>query len=636
MNFIKKLINPPIEPFVFKIYIYWVLITITAFLFFSQNISNTSNILILSILSFGFFILRFLRGDIKFPSKFGYIFLAFIIFCIISLFFTINFYTSILYFLYYLSGFFILILSFDILSDIKTVRWFFGILLFIASVFTLYSIYNYIIGYDVRLTGTLLSPDIAAGFLLFIIPISLYFTIAYKSTFSRLMSIFLSILFITALYITFSRGAYISFLIEMIIMLIVLYKYFFKKKLQYIILILITILFSFSLSLLHSSVSNRISLSHISSVTSGTVQSLSVNDRLDVYEKSIELTFVKPIFGFGIGTFGEVFLKYQNRPWVYFKYTHNQYLEMFVEGGIIGGGIFLLFFSYLFLKGIIDIYRKRGDKYRERVPKYLLYIFVFASLSGTMSHSMIDYDWYSITIFFLLMVFIGIYLNNFKDLGFILKKYISFSLLIISFVMILLSLDFFYAENLMSVGIAQYNKGNLIEAKYQFKNSLKFNPYNSLPYVWLASIYKDNRLYKKSLSNLSYAKSIDPYNADILYRIGSIYTYEGKNMEALKYYSKAYNFNHYSNPKYVLSLAETYGMLKNTKEAIKLYKLAIHKYFPLNNTYKSYQEFYKLNGFDLNLGYIYTNLYILTHNIKYKKEASKLVIPIKTFVIKKK
>ena len=635
MNFIKKLINPPIQPFVFKIYIYWFLITITAFLFFSQNISNTSNILILSIISFGFFILRFLRGDIKFPKNFGYIFLAFIVFCIISLFFTINFYTSLLYFLYYLSGFIIIILSFDILSDTKIIRWFFGFLLFIASIFTLYSIYNYIIGYDPRLTGTLLSPDIAAGFLLFVIPISLYFTLSYKSTFSRLMSIFLSILFISALYITFSRGAYISFIIEMIIIFIVLYRYFFKKKLQYIIMILIILVLSFSLSSLHSSTANRVSLSHISSVTSGTVQSLSFSDRLDVYARSIDLVFKKPIFGFGIGTFSEAFLKYQNKPWVYFKYTHNQYLEMFTEGGIIGGGIFLLFFVYLFLKGISDIYKKRGDKYKERFPKYLLYTFIFASLSGTMSHVFIDYDWYNIAIFFLLVVFIGIYLNNFENITLKIKNSILYSLLFISFIMIFISLDLFYAENLFSVGVSAYNKGNLITAKAEFKNSINYNSYNSLSYIWLSSVYQNLHSYNNALIYLNKAKHIDPYNADILYRIGDVYLALGNHKKALVYYHRAYDFNHYSNPKYVLALAEDYSFLKNTKESIRLYKMAIHKYFPLNNTYKAYQEFYKLNGFDLNLSYIYTNLSILTHNNKYKKEAGKLAVPIKTFVIKK-
>jgi tetratricopeptide (TPR) repeat protein len=487
----------------------------------------------------------------------------------------------------------------------------------------------------VRLTGTLLSPDIAAGFLLFIIPISLYFTLAYRNTFQRLLSIFLSILFITALYITFSRGAYISFLIEIIIIFFVLYRYFFQEKMQYIILIILTIILSFSLSLMHSSISSRVSLSHITSITLGNTQSLSVNDRLDVYEKSIELVFIKPIFGYGIGTFGEAFLRYQNKPWVYFKYTHNQYLEMFVEGGLVGGGIFLLFFVYLFLRGIKDIYKKRGDKYKKRIPKSLIYVFIFASLSGTMSHSMIDYDWYSIPIFFLLMVFIGIYLNNFKDITLNLKKYALVGLLI-SFIMIILSLDLFYSENLLNIGISQYNKGNLIESKYQFKNSLTFNPYNSLAFIWLAAVYKDRGLYQNALSTLIHAKNIDPYNADILYRIGNVYMAMGKHKKSLYYYKKAYNFNHYSDPKYVLALAEDYSFLKNTRESIKLYKGAIHKYFPLNNTYKSYQEFYKLNGFDLSLSYIYTNLSILTHSNKYKNEANKLAIPIKTFIINKK
>ena len=55
MNVVKKILNPPIELLVFKIYIYWLVIIFIVFLFFAQNMSNTSAVLVLNIFASGLF-----------------------------------------------------------------------------------------------------------------------------------------------------------------------------------------------------------------------------------------------------------------------------------------------------------------------------------------------------------------------------------------------------------------------------------------------------------------------------------------------------------------------------------------------------------------------------------------------------
>jgi len=53
-----------------------------------------------------------------------------------------------------------------------------------------------------------------------------------------------------------------------------------------------------------------------------------------------------PLFGVGLGGFGDLFAHYQSPPWSEFeaRKTHNDYLELLSEGGVVGFGLLLWFF----------------------------------------------------------------------------------------------------------------------------------------------------------------------------------------------------------------------------------------------------------------------------------------------------
>ena len=617
MNVINKILNPPIELLVFKIYTYWLIIIFIVFLFFAQNMSNISSVLVLNISVSGLFVLRYLRRDIKIPKLATYIFVLFLFFSIITTIFSIDPYSSFISLLSYIAIFTIFIISFDLFRDIRLIKWFLGWILFIGLIFSIYALFHYISGYDTRLTGTLLDPDTAAGFLLIIIPISLYFLFITKKTLGVFLNIVLSSIFIVSFYFTLSRGAYIAFIIEIIFLTIVFIKYYktyLKRLLSVFILSLILILLISHVGL-NSQVA-RVSLNRvISSVTAGT--SLSVVDRVDVYIRSLDIVSHYPIFGTGLGTFGDIFAKYQNIPWVYFTYTHNQYLQIFVEEGIIGGLIFLSFFIYILYLGVKNIYKNRLLKYKNNLPSDLVYIFLFVGIAGSMAHVVIDYDWESKAILLLLFIFIGVFMHvrkeNIKALG----NKLSLLMFIILLLSIVISIDIFYSNTLFNKGVKAYNNFNLKLASSYFQSSIQYNPYNYDTYIWESSNNLLLRKYNLAISELFKSKKLSPYNPEIPYKIGQAYIQEGKHKMATKYLSKSYNFNKYSDPKYVLLLAENYSYLKDTKKSIQLYKQAISKYFPLDSTYNDYQGFYKLNGVDTSLSYIYLNLYVLTKNKSY-------------------
>ncbi len=617
MNVVKKILNPPIELLVFKIYIYWLVIIFIVFLFFAQNMSNTSAVLVLNIFASGLFILRYLRKDIQIPKLASYIFILFLFFSIITTVFSIDPYTSFISLLSYIALFVIFIISFDLFKDIKLIKWFLGWVLSIGLIFSLYALFNYISGYDTRLTGTLLDPDTAAGFLLIIIPISLYFLFISRKTLLILLNIILSSIFIVSFYFTLSRGAYIAFVIEVIFLTVVFIRYYKIYLKRFLVLIILSLLFIGLISYINpNSQTARISLNRVTgSVTSGS--SLSVIDRISVDFRSLNIVTHYPIFGTGLGTFGDIFAKYQDIPWVYFTYTHNQYLQIFVEEGIIGGLVFLSFFVYIFYLGVKNISKYRMLKYKNKLPSDLVYIFIFAGIAGSMAHVVIDYDWESKAIFLLLFIFIGIFMhvrnNDIKAL----ENRLSLLMFIILLLSIVVSIDIFYSNTLFNKGVNAYNNFNIKQAAWYFRSSLKYNPYNYDTYIWESS---NNLLLRKdnlAISELLKAQKLAPYNPEIPYKIGQAYIQEGQHKKAIEYLREAYNFNKYSDPKYVLLLAENYSYLKDTKKSIQLYKKAISKYFPLDSTYHDYQGFYKLNGVDMSLSYIYLNLYVLTKNKSY-------------------
>ncbi len=639
MNVINKIFNPPIELLIFKIYVYWLVIIFVVFLFFSQNMSNTSGVLVLNIFASGLFILRYLRKDIQISRLATYIFYLFLFFSIITTIFSIDPYTSFISLLSYIALFVIFIISFDLFKDIKLTKWFLAWILFISLIFSIYAISHYITGYDTRLTGTLLDPDTAAGFLLIIIPISLYFFFISKKNLLIFINVILSSIFIVSFYFTLSRGAYIAFIIEIMFLTIVLvryYKIYFKRLFSLILLSFIFILLISYIS--PNSQISRVSLNRVtSSVTSGS--SLSVVDRLDVYKRSLYIVEQHALFGTGLGTFGDIFAKYQDIPWVYFTYTHNQYLQIFVEEGIIGGLIFLSFFVYILYLGIKNIYNNRLLQYKSKFPSKLIYVFLFVGIVGSMAHVVVDYDWESKAIFLLLFILIGIFIHIRRDDIKALGEKLSLLMFIVLLFSIIISIDIFYSNTLFNNGVKAYNNFDIKQASSYFKSSLQYNPYNYDTYIWQSStnllLQKDNL----AISELLNSQKLSPYNPEIPYKIGQLYIQEGKHNEATKYLIKAYNFNKYSDPKYVLLLAENYSYLKDTKKSIQLYKEAINKYFPLNNTYYDYQGFYKLNGVDTSLSYIYLNLYVLTKNKSYynisKELAAISTVSKKVTIIKK-
>ncbi|HHT9154996.1 MAG TPA: O-antigen ligase family protein [Candidatus Tripitaka sp. YC43] len=176
------------------------------------------------------------------------------------------------------------------------------------------------------------------------------------------------IIMMLSLFFTLSRGGIIALLVSIIIFTILMPK---KKRLIPVFVILGVV---FVLGISQEMVIAR--LLHLGSV-----------GRYDFWRDSLGAIRDFPIFGTGLGTFPWIFWRYQSANIEFFvDYAHNDYIQLFVEMGLMG---FLTALSLCILYFIqtISLLRIRKDPYTKAVTHGGI-----ASLGAIFTHSMVDFN----------------------------------------------------------------------------------------------------------------------------------------------------------------------------------------------------------------------------------------------------
>ncbi len=631
---LNKIFNPPLDILVFKIYIYWFLLGISIFIFFSNYISSIFASLVLLIFSSGFFILRYLRGDIKLPSKFAYLFPIFILISILSVFFSVDKYASILSLIIYISLFIIFILSFDILSKSKILQWFLSWLLFVGSIFSIIGLVYYFEGFSKYFVGTLNNAFVSSAFLLLLIPISIYFYIFSNKISLKIITLISSSLLVISLFLTFSYFGYIALLIELICIFFILREYWIKDLLKIFVLIIFIALLFIAIFNHHKPFNTFYNKS--SNITS--VLNISSNQRIALYKNEWNIFLKRPILGYGVGTVSDIFKKYEYSPWLYINHGYNFFIDIFLEVGIFGGLSFLIFFAFILYKGFSNIFsNSKYLKYQKKSPDNFIFIPIFISILGVIFYSFFNNDLSSIAILLPLFIFVGIIFNYFTTEYKVLNG-VSRIMFILSILLVFVSFDMYLSGIFYNNGIKILD-GNLNITKPQvntalsyFNNSSLLFPFNYNTYNEKGISYEYLKEYSSAISNFKTSLSINTYNPNTNYELGKAYYFSSKYKKSLLYFKDAYNFNKLYSPEYDLSLGEYYTFRHQKNKAIKVYKESL-KSFPLKNKlYEKYSQIFNNNGFNNNLSSIYSDLYSITKNKYYYnlyKKLSPLQIQIK-------
>lgn len=109
--------------------------------------------------------------------------------------------------------------------------------------------------------------------------------------------------------------------------------------------------------------------------------------RLDFWSDTKEIIKTFPVTGTGMGTFSDIYPSFRNlkNPRMLY-HAHNDYLEMLVEGGLIGFFLCAWFLFAIFLK-TYKIFLTRRDGF-----SVYLYIGSFSALTYILTHSFTDFN----------------------------------------------------------------------------------------------------------------------------------------------------------------------------------------------------------------------------------------------------
>jgi len=417
-----------------------------------------------------------------------------------------------------------------------------------------------------------------ANYLDLLVPISLFLLVASKQSKLKWVSaISLSFLF-SYLVFSHNRASWISLLIISALILFFshkntwLQKDFKKVEAKYLIL---TTLLSCALIFSPNSTSineeNRFKGLYNSLKNAETVSS--TTERLNAYYNAIEMIKDKPLIGSGLGSFQIAFQPYryniEKKKYVTsnFVQLHNDPLQIFVELGLIGGFLSILFILLIIFKSyqyIITYTSKDEGTYKHLIQLSIL----LATISSTI-HSFLSFPLHLPASSFLLFLFFGFIIqpSSFNSIINV-KKRIFFTSIILIFIFLAGNFYFLYTKS-------SFYTNKAIHTIFYYHPKERYKPLSE----------PINKLSCKEAKKYT-DKALKTYSNDFYIQGWAyiIYLQCTKNQnEHLKLAHKILA----SNPYHISALENAAAIFfnKNNYSSAKPYYLLLHYLYPLNSGY---------------------------------------------------
>jgi len=224
-----------------------------------------------------------------------------------------------------------------------------------ASILLLFLIYRYLFVFHSPFLGnnifipTELGKSKLAIFLTLFTPLMLSYTVFHKNW----KSFGGTFIFLGSLIYTLCRGACLAVFVA-IIFLLIISKY---RKDYFKFLIFIMIIMGIFLTTLVPQITHQF----IEETGRGIrLEGSSVEDRIEWISGGLNSFFAHPIFGIGLGNFRK--LQFSIPPYTE-CISHNDYIQILVEQGLIGTLVFLFLFGSILI-GLLKTLRRKVDKTR--------------------------------------------------------------------------------------------------------------------------------------------------------------------------------------------------------------------------------------------------------------------------------
>ncbi len=241
------------------------------------------------------------------------------------------------------------------------------------------------------------NANILSVYLLIGAPLALALMTARRAPGQKFMYFVSFVVILTALTLTWSRGAWIGLFIA-VLAFILLYS-----RRSPVLIPLIAVCLPIGLWFVPQSI-----LSRLASVTAlflpGTSLDSSFSYRISIYRGVLRLLGDFGIGGIGVGdeAFSAVYPLYAPAGAEEAVHAHNLYLQSFCEVGFMGPLLFLILAFLLF----VHVVSHHGESRKDRMR--ILHIGFFSALSGVMVNGMFDYVLYSPRVYYLFFLLVGV------------------------------------------------------------------------------------------------------------------------------------------------------------------------------------------------------------------------------------
>jgi O-antigen ligase len=474
----------------------------------------------LSLVSFTYLIYSIRSGQSRLVlSKNKILFISFVFFyLLLSVFISKNSIESIIVLYKIIILIVVFLISYNVFkkSDYSiTICAVFSVSLFLESLVVLFQFFSSLEG----LSGIASNPNISSSSILIKLPFIIYFIYQVKKKLNKFLLRLIEYLSIIGIIILGSRLGLFSLFI------IYFFYFFWYKNHRLNQVFSIVVIFTFSFFINNSQTVNNFDLSSLRIEKLNNDES--ANQRLNFYKKAIDLSFNKPFTGYGLGSWKYESLPYDddnnNNDILVPYYTHNDFLQILFELGIIGLAAYLFLLIILFKKILFLEDKLRG------ILIIIFIVFVINSLLNFPIHRSQE-----IIPFILIASMIFSYSKKTNES----KGKLSFYILI-CLITPIMGLSFLEHNSLKVQGklISDYNLGTF---------SLTINDINDINYLipnlsangvpvstYISRYYFENKQYNKSLSLLNFSSKANYKDIMTQELLLKNYIFLGKNKLAL-------------------------------------------------------------------------------------------------------
>lgn len=499
----------------------------------------------------------------------------------------------------YLTYFLIFWLVINYFETFKEINLFLNLIIFCTGVLSLYGIYQYLIGFKSvaqfaliegikispdRVFAIFTSPNSLAALILLVFPISYAYLLYEKNRFKRVLFLVSIVLMLTCLFLTFSRGGWLCFLIA----LGIAFFYYLRDEslrkraiLTFLILLFFTVIFSAVVIQLSAHISAETSTQAVTYVGLEKESAVaSASGRFYLWRGSFSLWKEFPISGSGIGTFASVYPKYQFGG-IYSKYAHSIFFETLAETGLFSAIILFWIFYLIFRREHYSVVFSKDDELK------VFSIALFAGTFGFFLHSLIDINFQVPLLGLVFWALVGIsfvfpkacLFQKFSLAKFNFSMFTFFISLSVIFLISFLVFSFYAGYALNNQGKDFVKKGDYESAKKVLEKATLFDPVSAPYRSQLAETYghlsvKNVDLLENAIFQVEKAVSLEPrwpfYHAQL-----AVLYWRAGNFEKTQSELKKAHLLYPNDPYFLLLLGKFYLSQDKLDLAVEEFKKAV-------------------------------------------------------------